>query len=118
MAAFLGAAYMTRGKSGLDDEEIWMVVVEDHGNPSGLSRRDRGEENILSFSVSFEGEPKRTRMEKPVVVGDGKKARDIAEFFGLEYAPGSANDREIRAGDREIEFFDEGELVLRLNISG
>jgi rRNA maturation protein Rpf1 len=118
LANYLGADYITRGKSGLDGDVIWMVVVEDHGNPSGLSRRHGGEEDILGFSVSFEGDAKRRRTERPVVVGDGVVAREIAEFFGLEYAPLSATAREIRADGREIEFFDGGDLVLRLNISG
>lgn len=118
LANYLGGAYITRGKSGLDGDVIWMVVVEDHGNPSGLSRRDGSDEDILSFSVSFEGDAKRRRTERPVVVGDGDVAREIAEFFGLEYATQSATAREIRAGGREIEFFDGGDLVLRLSISG
>jgi rRNA maturation protein Rpf1 len=118
LANYLGADYITRGKSGLDGDVIWMVVVEDHGNPSGLSRRHGGEEDILGFSVSFEGDAKRRRTERSVVVGDGVVAREIAEFFGLEYAPRSATAREIRADGREIEFFDGGDLVLRLNISG
>ena len=119
LANYLGAAYITRGKSGLDGEVIWMVVVEDHGNPSGLSRRHGGEEDILGFSVSFEEDTKRRRRtERSVVVGDGEVAREIAEFFGLEYAPRSATAREIRVGGPEIEFFDGGDLVLRLNISG
>lgn len=120
LANYLGADYITRGKSGLDGDVIWIVVVEDHGNPSGLSRRHGGEEDILGFSVSFEEDTKRRRRktERPVVVGEGEEARKIAEFFGLEYAPRSATAKEIRASGREIEFFDGGDLVLRLNISG
>ncbi|MGB3943195.1 MAG: hypothetical protein WBK88_00180 [Methanothrix sp.] len=119
LANYLGVSYTTRGKSGLDDVGVWMVVVEDHGNPSGLSRRGGGGEEVLTFSVSFEGEAKRRgRSDRPVVVGEGDEARDVAEFFGVEYAPGSGADREVRVAGHRIEFFDGGDLVLRLNTSG
>ena len=118
LANYLGAPYVTRGKSCLEGDFIWMVIVEDHGNPSGITRRDGGREDVLAFSVSFEGEAKRRRREIPVVVGDGMVGREIAEFFALEYAPSSAAGRKIVVGGREIEFFDGGDLVLRLNISG
>lgn len=118
LANYLGVSYATRGKSGLDGDAIWMVVVEDHGNPSGLSRRGGGGEEVLRFSVSFEGETKRRRTERPVVVGEGDEASDVAEFFGIEYAPGSMADREVRVAGNRIELFDGGDLVLRLNTSG
>jgi hypothetical protein len=118
LASFLGADYMTRGKSGLDDEdEVWMVVVEGHGNPTGLARRSRGEEKVLRFALSVEGESKRLRrMERPVVVGAGKSARDVAEFFGLDFSPEGAAGRVIRVGDDRIEFVDNEDMILRLNI--
>jgi hypothetical protein len=117
MASFLGADYMTRGKSGLDDEgEIWMVVVEGHGNPMGLARRHCGEEKVLRFALSVEGKSKRLNMKRPVVVGVGKAARDLAEFFGLDFSPEVAAGRVIRVGDDRIDFFDDEDLILRLNI--
>ncbi|UEC43633.1 MAG: putative Brix domain-containing ribosomal biogenesis protein [Methanothrix sp.] len=118
LANHLGVSYTTRGKSGLDGDAIWIVVVEDHGNPSGLSRRGGGGEEVLRFSVSFEGETKRGRTERPVVVGKEDEARKVAEFFGIEYAPGSGADKEVRVGGQKIELFDGGDLVLRLNTSG
>jgi hypothetical protein len=117
LASFLGADYMTRGKSGLDDEdEVWMVVVEGHGNPMGLARRHCGEEKILRFAVSVEGESKRLKMNRPVVVGAGKAARDLAEFFGLDFSPEGAAERVIRVEDGWIDFVDDEELMLRLKI--
>jgi len=117
MASFLGADYMTRGKSGLDDEgEIWMVVVEGHGNPMGLARRHRGEEKVLRFALSVEGKSKRLKMKRPVVVGAGKAARDLAEFFGLDFSPEVAAGRVIWVGDDRIDFVDDEDLILRLNI--
>ncbi len=116
MAGFLGAGYMTRGKSGLDDEEVWMVVVEGHGNPMGLARRHCGEEKVLRFALSVEGESKRLRMNRSVVVGTGKAARDLAEFFGLDWASEGAAERVIRVGDGRIDFVDGEDLILRLNI--
>lgn len=117
MASFLGAGYMTRGKSGLDDEdEIWMVVVEGHGNPMGLARRHCGEEKVLRFALSVEGESKRLKMKRPVVVGAGKTAHDLAEFFGLDSAPEGAAGRVIRVGDDRIDFVDYEDLILRLKI--
>jgi U3 small nucleolar ribonucleoprotein protein IMP4 len=117
MASFLGADYMTRGKSGLDDEdEIWMVVVEEHGNPTGLARRSCGEEKILRFTIYVEGESKRLKMDRPAVVGAGKAARDVAEFFDLDFSPEGAAGRVIRVGGDRIDFVDGEDLMLRLNI--
>ena len=116
LASFLGAGYMTRGKSGLDDEEVWMVVVEGHGNPMGLARRHCGEEKVLRFALSVEGESKRLKMNRSVVVGTGKAARDLAEFFGLDWASEGAAERVIRVGDGRIDFVDGEDLILRLNI--
>lgn len=116
LASFLGADYMTRGKSGLDDEsEVWMVVVEGHGSPTGLARRSCGEEKVFRFRLSQEGESKRLKMGRPVVVGTGK-AREVAEFFGLDWAPEGAAGRVIRVGDDRIDFVDGEDLILRLNI--
>jgi rRNA maturation protein Rpf1 len=117
LASFFGSEYMTRGKSSLDDEgEVWIVVVEEHGNPSGLARRHCGEEKDLRFALSVEGESKRLKMKRPVVVGTGKAARDLAEFFGLDWAPESAAVRVIRVGDELIDFVDGEDLILRLKI--
>ena len=118
LASFLGAEYMTRGKSGLDDEdEVWMVVVEEHGNPAGLARRAQGEEKVLRFAASIEGESKRAKTRGPVqVVGTGKRVREVAEFFGLDISPEAAAGRVIRVTDLQIDFVDGEELILRLKI--
>jgi len=116
LAGFLCAEYATRGKSGLDDDEVWMVVVEGHGNPTGLARRHRGEESVLRFTLSVEGEPKRLKMDRPVVAGIGKAARDLAEFFSLDFSPEGAAGRVIWVGDEWIDFVDGEELMLRLKI--
>jgi hypothetical protein len=116
LASFFGAEYMTRGKSGLDNEEVWMVVVEEHGNPSGLARRDRGEEKVFRFAAFAKGEPKRLKTRRPAIVGTGKQAREVALFFGLEISPEGAAGREIRVGDRQIDFVDGEDLIARLKI--
>ncbi len=117
LANFLGAGYMTRGKSGLDDEgEVWMVVVEEHGSPAGLARRHRGEERFLRFAAFAEGESKRLRVRKPVVVGTGKRACEVALFFDLDVASEGAAGRLIRVEEDRIDFVDGEELVLRLKI--
>jgi len=117
LALFLGIEYMTRGKTGLDDdEEVWMVVVEGDGNPTGLARRSRGEEGLLRFAVSVEGRPRRLARKRPVVSGSGKAARDLAEFFGLDWSPEGAAERVIRVGDEFVDLVDGEDLVLRLKI--
>jgi hypothetical protein len=116
LARYLGVDYMTRGKSGLDDDGVWMVVVEGDGNPTGIARRSRGEEEVFRFTLSFEGGSKRLKMAKPVVVGAGKDARDLAEFFGLDHAAEAAAGRAIRVGGGFVDFVDGEDLILRLNI--
>lgn len=118
LASFLSSEYMTRGKSGLDDEDVWMVVVEGDGNPAGLVRRSSGEERTLRFTVAVEGRSKRLNKDRPVVVGTGDGARDVAEFFGLDLLAEGEARRAIRVGNRQIDLFDGGELILRLNMSG
>ncbi len=118
LAGFFGAEYVTRGKAGLDDGDIWMVVVEEDGNPAGLAKRFGGDETVLRFTVAVEGGSKRLKMDRPVVVGAGKDARDVAEFFGLDLSAEGEAGRKIRVSDREIEFLDGRELVLRLNRTG
>jgi len=118
LAGFFGSGYMTRGKAGLEDEgEVWMVVVEEHGNPAGLARRTPGEEKVLRFSVSVVEESKRLKkMNRPRVVGMGKTAHEVAEFFGLDISPEAPAGRAIRVGDHQIDFVDGEDLILRLKI--
>ncbi|MDD3708804.1 MAG: hypothetical protein QM433_11440 [Euryarchaeota archaeon] len=118
LASFFGSEYTTRGKAGLDnEEEVWMVVVEEHGNPAGLARRSHGEEKVLHFSVSVVEVSKRPKkMNRPRVVVMGKAAHEVAEFFGLDISPESPAGRAIRVGDHQIDFVDGEDLVLRLKI--
>ncbi len=118
LAHFFGSEYMTRGKSGLDEDvgEVWMVVVEERGSPAGLARRSQGEEKVLRFAAAIEGESKRMKMRRLSVVGTGKRAREVAEFFGLEISPEGGAEREIRVGDRQIDFVDGEDLIARLKI--
>lgn len=118
LARFLCSEYMTRGKSGLneDEEEVWMVVVEENGKPAGLARRGRGEEKVLRFAAFVEGESKRMKTRRPVVVGTGKLPSEVAEFFGLDISPEADAGRKIRVRDREIDFVDGEELIVRLKI--
>ena len=117
LASFLGCEYMPRGKTCLDDGDTWMVVVEEDGNPAGLAKRSGGDERVLRFTVAVEGQSKRLKMGRPVVVGT-EGARQVAEFFGLDLLAEGETGREIRVTGRQIEFLDGGELVLRLNRSG
>jgi len=118
LARFLSSEYMTRGKSGLDEgeEDVWMVVVEEHGSPAGLARRSQGEEKVLRFAAFVEGESKRMKTIRPAVVGTGKRACEVAEFFNLEISPEADAGRAIRVRDREIDFVDGEELIVRLKI--
>ncbi|OPY49998.1 MAG: putative Brix domain-containing ribosomal biogenesis protein [Methanosaeta sp. PtaU1.Bin055] len=117
LASFFGARYMTRGKAGLDDgDEGWMVVVEGEGGPAGIARRSGGEERTLSFSLALEGGPKRLRKKRAAVVGSGKAAAEVAEFFGLAVSAPGSEGRLVRVEDGTIEFVDDGDLILRLEI--
>lgn len=118
LARFLGSEYMTRGKSGLDEDEgeVWMVVVEEHGSPAGLARRSQGEERVLRFAALIEGESKRMKTIRPVVVGTGKLLREVAEFFDLDILPEAEARRAIKVRDHEIDFVDGEDLIVRLKI--
>ena len=117
LANYFGAGYMTRGKSGLEDgDEVWMVVVEGSGGPAGLSRRSGGEERILRFSAVQEGGAKRLTRKRAVVVGSGKAAAEVAEFFGLDLSPMASEGRLVRVQDGTIDLIDDGDLILRLEI--
>ncbi|MGA9098057.1 MAG: hypothetical protein WB392_03910, partial [Methanotrichaceae archaeon] len=56
VARFLSIPYINRGKLNLSDEEQWLVVVEDHGNPTGLIKRTAMGEELLTFKLSSDPE--------------------------------------------------------------
>ena len=121
LASFLSAPYVNRGKQSPGDDDTWLVVVEDHGNPRGLVKRSNGLEEQLSFKVALEPEPAKGRSKKivPVVTGKAEEALPIARFFGLEWqeplaqhAPGRA----LVVASGQIDFVDEDEAKFRLKI--
>ena len=123
LALFLCAPYVNRGKQSPGDDDTWLVVVEDHGNPRGLIKRSNGLEEQLSFKVALEPEPVRGRSKRIVSVVTGKmeEALPIARFFELEWqetletlAHGPRRALVVASG--EIDFVDEDEAKFRLKI--
>jgi len=123
LALFLCAPYVNRGKQSPGDDETWLVVVEDHGNPRGLIKRSNGLEEQLSFKVALEPEPVKGRSKRIVSVVTGKmeEALPIAWFFELEWqetletlAHGPRRALVVASG--EIDFVDEDEAKFRLKI--
>ncbi len=100
------------------EDETWLVVVEDHGNPRGLVKRSPGKEENLAFRLS--GEPEAGRLKKcvPVVMGAGPDALPIAQFFELEWVELSASPqtRVLSVASGRIDFIDVGEAKFRLKI--
>ena len=64
LASFLSLPYVNRGKLSLGEEETWLVVIEDHGNPAGLIKRSQEREEQLSFRLSGETEARRLKSER------------------------------------------------------
>jgi len=118
LATFLSLPYVNRGKQSPEEDETWLMVVEDHGNPAGLVKRSREREERLSFQLSGETEARRLKKCVPKVFVEGKIAQPIAQFLELEWlgetAP--AQGRIIRVASGKIEFMDEGETKFRLKI--
>lgn len=114
LAGFLGVPYLTRGKSSLDPDEVWMLVVEDHGSPRGIVKRTEDREEEICFVVSSETRVQKLKRQRPRVTGDPEFAKTLAEFFGLEWTLENGDVRTIRVGHDEIEFVDCQETILRL----
>ena len=114
LAEFLAVPYSARGESGLDPDEVWMVVVEDHGNPRGVVKRTADREEEIRFVISSETRVQKLKRQKPQVAGEPEFAKTLAEFFGLEWDTKSEHERTIRASRDEIEFVDGKETILRL----
>lgn len=115
LARFLSLPYVNRGKQSLRDDETWMLVVENHGNPQGFIKRTPEEEVVMNFTLS--GEPKVKPMKKmvPVVQGINEEAMPVARFFDLDTSERSAT-RAIIAVPGSIEFVDEGVSIMRLKV--
>ncbi len=115
LARFLSLPYINRGKQSLRDDETWMLVVENHGNPQGFIKRTPEEEVVMNFTLS--GEPKVKPMKKmvPVVQGINEEAMPVARFFDLDTSERSAP-RAIIAVPGSIEFVDEGVPIMRLKV--
>ncbi len=120
LAGFLSVPYITRGKQGLGEEETWLVVVEDHGNPTGLVKRSGDNVETLEFTISSEIPSRRLKAKRPLVTGKEDDALPIASFFGLEWLIKPTSDpvkgRSMKVASGQIDFVDEGETILRLKI--
>ena len=113
IAGFLSIPYINRGKLSLSGDEPWLVIVEDHGNPTGLVKRTASGEELLAFTLSSDPETKRFRKQMPTVKCSGNEANRVASFFELRQSP-EAVGRLIDVGSEHIDFVDEGEVILRL----
>jgi hypothetical protein len=122
LAAFLSVPYITRGKQRLDEKETWLVVVEGHGNPTGLAKRFEDQAETLAFTIISEAVAKSRRLKSlhPMVTGKKDDALPIARFFELEWLEKPPSDtaigRNIKVASGQIDFVDEGETIFRLKI--
>ena len=118
MASFLSLPYVNRGKQKTGEDETWLVVIEDHGNPAGLVKRSSEKEEQLSFRLSGETEARRLKMSVPKVAGKGMVAQSIAQFFELEWLCEAvpAQGRIIWVAPGNIDFIDEGQAKFRLKV--
>lgn len=118
LASFLSLPYVNRGKQSLEEDETWLVVMEDHGNPAGLSKRSKERVEQLSFRLSGEPEARRLKSSVPKVAGKGTVSLPIAQFFELEWLCEAlpAQGRVIWVAPNTIDFIDEGQTKFRLKI--
>jgi len=118
LASFLSLPYVNRGKQGTGEDETWLVVIEDHGNPAGLIKRSSEKEEQLSFRLSGETEARRLKRSVPKVAGKGVIALPIAQFFELEWIGETAPalGRIISVASGNIDFIDDSQARFRLKI--
>jgi rRNA maturation protein Rpf1 len=118
LASFLSLPYVNRGKQRTGEDETWLVVIEDHGNPAGLIKRSQEGEEQLNFQLSGEPDKKRLKMSVPKVAGKRTLALPIAQFFELEWLCEAApvQGRIIWVAQGNIDFIDEGQTKFRLKI--
>ncbi len=118
LASFLSLPYVNRGKQNLGEDETWLVVIEDHGNPAGLIKRAGDQMEQISFQLSGDPEGRRLKRSLPKVAGEETMATAIARFFELEWhgSVAPARGRIIWVAQNVIEFVDEGQAKFRLKI--
>jgi len=109
LASFLSLPYVNRGKSSVGEGEpgeAALVVVEDHGNPSGIIKRASGREERLYFRLSGQLAAGRMKKRAATVCGERGIARPVASFFELQWLGESAPDPATRPAGRQTQ--DEG----------
>jgi rRNA maturation protein Rpf1 len=118
LASFLSIPYANRGKQSPGDDDTWLVVVEDHGNPRGLVKRAPGKEEQLSFKITLEPAKGRSKRLVPIVMGKIEEALPIARFFELDWQESLAHpsSRAMVVASGQIDFVDEDEAKFRLKI--
>lgn len=118
LASFLSVPYANRGKQSPGEDDTWLVVVEDHGNPRGLVKRSNGVEEQLCFKIVLEPAKGRSKRLVPVVTGKAEEALPIARFFELEWQESLAHapGRALVVASGQIDFVDEDEAKFRLKI--
>jgi rRNA maturation protein Rpf1 len=121
LASFLSLPYVNRGKHLSDEEETWMVVVENHGNPQGLVKRSLEKEEHLTFTLLGELPKGRLKSLVPVVIGADLDAPKIAQFFELVWLEGfpaevKRPNRALSVASGQIDFIDEYKAKFRLKI--
>jgi rRNA maturation protein Rpf1 len=116
LASFLALPYVNRGKSSLDESQIWLIVVEDHGNPSGLVKRFQGTEELLAFKLISDPDAGRMKQTKAVVTGVREDALPVARFFELEWQEEAKADqvRILAVTSKQMDFIDRGVASFRL----
>ena len=128
LASFLSLPYVNRGKSSMDSGEeagTALVVVEDHGNPSGIVKRFCGGEERLNFRLSGELQAGRMKAREAVICGEEEACRPIASLFDLKWQGNSGTSpaaekyankeaRVIAVAPECIDFIDNGAVRFRL----
>ena len=119
-ASFLSLPYVNRGKQSPGEDETWLAVVEDHGNPAGLVKHSPARVENLRFRLSLEPEAGQLKRCVPKVAGAAVIARPIARFFELEWLGEAVppQGRIIAATFGWIDFIDEGGPRFRLKYEG
>ncbi len=122
LASFLSLTYVNRGRQRPGEEDVWLMVVENHGNPGGLVKCYSGREELLNFTLSLEPAAGQLKKLVPVVIGARKEALPIAKFFELEWLEGPASmhegrlKRALAVTSGQIDFIDDGQTKFRLKI--
>lgn len=116
LAAFLCVPYVNRGKQSLDQDDVWLIVVGEHGNPRGVKKRSGDEEELLAFKLAIEPTSMHLRRVVPIVTGERGDAFPIATFFGLNWSDEQFSDRAIIVASGQMDFVDDGETKFRMKI--